>query len=798
MRSRNASTALVLILLAGRAAAEPPSVLLIYADPRLVPATVTVDQTIRATIDAGSPSPVRFYSEYLDVAWFPRGQEGLVGRAIQQKYAGRKFDLVIPCGESALRFALEQRGELFPGVPIVFCTVEDAAIADLRLPPDVTGATFFRDWAAAVELILALHPGTKRIAFIGGTGAVEKEWEELARATFSRYQDRLDFTYFSGLPMPGILARVGALDEGTVILFNVFLRDGAGHTFSSPEALAAIRQAARVPIYGLSETQIGQGIVGGKLVSYQAQAREAGQLALRVLGGERLGPESIARRVPSRYVFDARQLDRWHIPEARLPPGSLVMFRTLSVWSQYRWHILAGLAFALAQSILIVGLLIQRRQRRRIQWRLDERLQFEMLLADLAAAFVGVPTREIDARIENGLRRIVAELAIDRATLAEFITGDQLRVTHARTRDGVAPPPGSFTRESFPWSLGRLRRGEVVRFSRPEELPEEATSDRESFRALPAGSAVIVPVVVGGAIIGALACGMREEGRDWPDDLVRRLRVLADTFAVVLMRRRAEEEVQREREGLAHALRVATLGELAGSLAHEINQPLTAILSNAQAANLMLGKIDSEVPEVLRDIAADARRAAQVIRQLRALFRKQPGERHPVDMTAVIQETLSLLRKDLERRNVRLQLVLPSDAPHVLGDTVQLQQVVLNLILNACEAMGGDGGERDLRIELAAREDDILTLTIRDSGKGLAEGELERIFERFVTSKPDGLGMGLSISRSIIEAHGGRIWASRNPDHGLTVHIELPCAEAYAGPGPGDEVRASAQSTVRE
>src|SRR4051812_43345708 len=210
-RPRHVPAALVLMLLAGGAAAEPQAVLLIYADPRLVPAIVTVDRSVRATIDAGSPSPVRFFSEYLDVAWFSHGQETLVGRAMLQKYTGRKFDLVMPCGESALSFALQQRGELFPGVPMVFCTVEDAALADFRLPPDVTGATFFRDWAAAVDLILALHPDTQRIAFIGGAGPVEQSWEGFARATFARYEGRLKFSYLSSLPMDQIVAAVGAL-----------------------------------------------------------------------------------------------------------------------------------------------------------------------------------------------------------------------------------------------------------------------------------------------------------------------------------------------------------------------------------------------------------------------------------------------------------------------------------------------------------------------------------------------------------------------------------------------------------
>jgi len=141
------------------------------------------------------------------------------------------------------------------------------------------------------------------------------------------------------------------------------------------------------------------------------------------------------------------------------------------------------------------------------------------------------------------------------------------------------------------------------------------------------------------------------------------------------------------------------------------------------------------------------------------------------------------LRKHLERRDVRVELALPADAPRVLGDVVQLQQVTLNLLLNACEAMGPNGDRRELRIEMAEREVGILHIAIRDSGKGVAEADLESIFERFVTTKPDGLGMGLSISRSIVGTHGGRIWATRNPERGLTMHVELPCQEPSVRPG---------------
>jgi len=247
----------------------------------------------------------------------------------------------------------------------------------------------------------------------------------------------------------------------------------------------------------------------------------------------------------------------------------------------------------------------------------------------------------------------------------------------------------------------------------------------------------------------------------------------------ITRQRRAEEEVERGREELAHALRVSTLGELATSLAHEINQPLTVIASNAQAIRLTLKSHDmkrDELVEALDDVAEDAHRAAEVIRRLRALFQKVRSDRRPLDVNDPIVEVTSLLRKELERKRVALDLNLGTKMPQVLGDVVQLQQVFLNVVVNACEAMNStNDGPRKLLIETAHRDPRNVTIDVRDTGTGVKEADLSHIFDRFVTTKPNGLGMGLSISRSIIDAHGGRIWATRNDDRGLTIHCELPC-----------------------
>ena len=251
----------------------------------------------------------------------------------------------------------------------------------------------------------------------------------------------------------------------------------------------------------------------------------------------------------------------------------------------------------------------------------------------------------------------------------------------------------------------------------------------------------------------------------------------------ITQRRRAEEEARRQRDELAHALRVTTMGELAGSLAHEINQPLAVIVTSAQAAQRLLdgGRPDrAELRGALTDIADQGKHAAQVIGRLRALFRKADSELQLLDVGELVTGMASLVRHDVERRGIAMTLDCPPRLPPVSGDSIQLQQVVLNLLVNACEAMSIVDGPRDLIVATRERAGVGIELTISDTGPGLKESEVERIFEPFVTTKAAGLGMGLSISRSIIDAHGGRIWVTCNPDRGITAHVELP-----SEPGPG-------------
>lgn len=240
-----------------------------------------------------------------------------------------------------------------------------------------------------------------------------------------------------------------------------------------------------------------------------------------------------------------------------------------------------------------------------------------------------------------------------------------------------------------------------------------------------------------------------------------------------LMKQR-DLEIKEQREELLHVTRVGKLAEFVSSLAHEISQPLTAILSYSQAAQRMLGSREPQVQEILQYIVNDDQRAAEVIRRLRSLLKKNEPEFEPLNMNVLIDETVDLMMIDVTVRNKVIRTELPSKLPLISGDRIQLQQVLLNLISNSLDAMEGRDDSRELVIRAFLKDPGTVMVEVKDSGCGIPAENMEKLFKHFFTSKPDGLGMGLSISRSIVEAHGGRLEAKNNPDGGATFYFTVP------------------------
>jgi len=249
-------------------------------------------------------------------------------------------------------------------------------------------------------------------------------------------------------------------------------------------------------------------------------------------------------------------------------------------------------------------------------------------------------------------------------------------------------------------------------------------------------------------------------------------------------RRNDELELQQAREELVHLSRVSSLGTLSTALAHELNQPLGSILSNAQAALRFLDHRPPNLPEVLeilKDIAAEDRRAGDVIQRMRRLLKRGQPQYLPLDVNVLLQEVVTLMRSELMHRGARVELLLGSDVMLVPGDRVSLQQVIINLLLNGCDAMQHlPAVQRRLQLYTYQRQDVEVIIEVSDSGNGINPEDLQRLFQPFFTTKQQGLGVGLAISKSIIDAHGGRLWADNNVARGATFHFALPLKPATA------------------
>jgi PAS domain S-box-containing protein len=283
------------------------------------------------------------------------------------------------------------------------------------------------------------------------------------------------------------------------------------------------------------------------------------------------------------------------------------------------------------------------------------------------------------------------------------------------------------------------------------------------------------PIVLGGEVLGVMEF-FSHEIRPADRDLLNMTATIGSQIGQFIERKQAEDALHYAQAELAHVTRVATLGELTASIAHEINQPLAAVVNNATACVHWLAAHNlEEARESAEFVIADGHRAGEIIGRIRALIKKAPARKDRVDVNETILEVIALARSEVQSNGVSLRTRLGDELPLVLGDRIQLQQVILNLMINAIEAMNEVGdAPRELWISSVKDDSQSVLVSVRDSGPGLNPDSLDRLFHAFYTTKPHGMGMGLAISRSIVEAHGGRLWAAANVPHGAVFQFTLP------------------------
>jgi C4-dicarboxylate-specific signal transduction histidine kinase len=281
--------------------------------------------------------------------------------------------------------------------------------------------------------------------------------------------------------------------------------------------------------------------------------------------------------------------------------------------------------------------------------------------------------------------------------------------------------------------------------------------------------------------------GRRKNGTEFPVEIsLSPLETEEGTFVSgavrdLTERTRAEEALRRAKADLTHVSRVTTMGELTASLAHEIKQPIAAAVTDANTCLRWLGRDQpdlAEAREAASRVIKDATRAADIISRVRLLFEKGTPQQELVDVNEVIREMIVLLRSEADRHSISIRIELAEDLPKVMADRLQLQQVFMNLMLNGIDAMKGTTGGGELTIKSQRGENEHLVVSVSDTGVGLPAEHADQIFNAFFTTKPHGTGMGLRISRSIVESHGGRLWAADNSTRGASFYFILPSASA--------------------
>ena len=458
--------------------------------------------------------------------------------------------------------------------------------------------------------------------------------------------------------------------------------------------------------------------------------RTVARLSADLISGVPLESLAPPESVPLPMQVDWRQAQRFGISDAEFPPGSIVNFKEPNFWQQYRDLALAGIAVMLVQSILIGALLVERRRRRRTAAALSESER-------------------------------CMKLAAQAARLSMWVLNTQ----------GADPGPVLPARRSTDDTLRRFTDFDTV-------LAGVHPADRASVEAA---------MVKARAGEGQLDVEFRQIGDDgeqrWvaarghtePGHGQRMLGVAMD----ITERKQAEVQAAQDRSALRHIMRVSLLGQLSASIAHQLNQPLASILSNAEAARLMLDRHPVDLAElrlICDDIAASDQRAADVIRQLGALFKRNELELVALDLNRLVRDSLELIRGDLLARRVSVLTDLSSSVPKVAGDRVHLQQVILNLMTNAADAMQGNPEDRRQMIISTVLRDSMVQLCVADSGPGVAASDMQTIFEPFWTSKVNGMGMGLAICHSIAAAHQGSLTVATAALGGAVFCLQLPPA----------------------
>jgi PAS domain S-box-containing protein len=544
------------------------------------------------------------------------------------------------------------------------------------------------------------------------------------------FAKRVELTYFEEPSIDRLLAAVRALPADSIVLFARHSREEGANALLPADVARLVSEASPVPVYGISNVYMGTGIVGGMLASREQIGRRLGEMTRSILSGAPAKDIPI-EQIPLRATLDWRQLTRWGIDPSVLTDGADLRFRQPTIWENYSRYIITVVVLIALQTLFISALLVQRRQRQAAEAALRESEANFRIMADTAPVMVW-------------------RAGVDKKC------------------DFVNQPWLSFTGRTLEQELG----DGWIDCMHPDdraasfEIYDKAINAREPFRIEYRARRF------DGEYRVVLGTGVPR----WESDGA--FAGYIGSCIDISDRRQAERALQETHAELSRVSRLTALGEFAASIAHEVRQPLTAIIINARICLRWLSAPEPDLEEVkagLLDVVTAGQRAEEVIKRNRELFRHHKVEAAAIDINTVISDAAAVVAWRLRDNDITLVTSLTEGLPAVIGDRIELEQVLLNLIANSIDAMEGVSPEsRRIDISSASTSEGFVQVTVTDQGTGLEGVDVERMFTLSYTTKDAGTGVGLSVSRSIIEAHGGKLWAEQNPGRGATFCFTIP------------------------
>jgi len=690
---------------------------------------------VRSVLDE-SEFKIDLQVEYMDAKRFSYDYvTNMLLRLYREKYRDEKFDVVVVSDNDAFNFASENRDLLFPGVPLVFCGVNDLDPGELN-QGNITGVEENFDLMLTLDVALKLHPNKKRMVVVGDLSSAGQAIKRQVEAVVPLYSDRLDVEYWTHLSLGDMLDKLDTLPSDTFLFFIPFYQTIGGRFYTAEEVMSSIYKHSSVPIYTAWEFLLGNGAVGGRLLSGYKHGQEAAAITLRILKGEPADSIPVYREPTGEYAFDYHVLWRLDILEDELPKNSRIINAPNPFYElpkELFWTIMTSFVLLIVVLFLLVLTMMERR---RVERKIKDQLAFQETLMDAVPQLVSWK----DCKGQY--------LGTNRA-FSEFFGVSSESVVNMSARDVMRDP--SHVEWAMSADMAVINEKDAFRKVRRTLSDAQGSPAWLEINKVPIRDQA-------GKIVGVLS-----------------------TAENITKERNLEKQ-------LLQSQKMEAIGTLAGGIAHDFNNILTSIINSTELA---VGDIepDSVTSKDLKRVLKAARRGGRVVKQILAFSRPSTEGFTSTDVGAVVSEVVGLMSASMPG-NISVHATIAPNLDKVHADPTQLHQVAMNLCTNAFHALRDTGGIIEARVEKAIlnSEDarmigllpgEYVRMSIEDDGPGIPLEIIDKIFDPFFSTKDktEGTGLGLAVVHGIVRSHRGGLQVYPRDPVGTIFEIYLPRAE---------------------